>query len=342
MTAREQPAFQTTQGRRMGCLVQCLLLIFIAGCAHSVQEEHGHLRLRKPAAPLFVSEWKTMRLRGGARLNASMEPSYRAGKPTIWAAARVGDNATLWKGLETIPVDKPDADGRSALHWAVSCNRTELVEALLSRGANALVRDELGWMPLHSAGSVGNVRILQKLVEAAGSDECINIKSTDAAEVSILHLVCSKGRLECLEWLLEQQGIEMEAEDADQATPLHVSLDPFSQQERFSFSALEHAEKTFITPDKARACVIWWQRAACAGHMACVDLLVERGADINNQCAPPSPLPLFFPFSGLPLPFLSTSASHAQRLAFYLHAHGADTTSCCTETATGTPRCTWY
>lgn len=174
-----------------------------------------------------------------------MEPSYRAGKPTIWAAARVGDNATLWKGLETIPVDKPDADGRSALHWAVSCNRTELVEALLSRGANALVRDELGWMPLHSAGSVGNVRILQKLVEAAGSDECINIKSTDAAEVSILHLVCSKGRLECLEWLLEQQGIEMEAEDADQATPLH--------------------------------------RAACAGHMACVDLLVERGADINNQ-----------------------------------------------------------
>lgn len=44
-----------------------------------------------------------------------------------------------------------DAEGRSALHYAVAFNRADAVQALLANGADTAVRDKAGNAPLHYA-----------------------------------------------------------------------------------------------------------------------------------------------------------------------------------------------
>jgi len=66
-------------------------------------------------------------------------------------------------------VNQAQADGTTALHWAVYYHDVDLVKALLSRAANTNARNEFGATPLAQAAITGNPDIISALL-AAGAD----------------------------------------------------------------------------------------------------------------------------------------------------------------------------
>ena len=68
-------------------------------------------------------------------------------------------------------VDKPDIRGRTALHYTCSSadGDGEIIDALLSLGDAAVIADDDGWTPLHSAASSGNAVAVEKLVGQASA-----------------------------------------------------------------------------------------------------------------------------------------------------------------------------
>jgi ankyrin repeat protein len=89
---------------------------------------------------------------------------------TLLDAAKAGDTrsalAQLKKGVDA---NAADADGSTALHWAVENDDAELTQALLAAGARARVANRHGIAPLHLAATNGNAPVVQRLV-AAGAD----------------------------------------------------------------------------------------------------------------------------------------------------------------------------
>ena len=68
-------------------------------------------------------------------------------------------------------LDETD-EGETALHWAVSRQRTEIVTMLLEAGANPNVPDNDGYTPLHDVAEMGNrlpARTMREALLAAGT-----------------------------------------------------------------------------------------------------------------------------------------------------------------------------
>src|SRR5688500_2307126 len=63
-------------------------------------------------------------------------------------------------------VNAPDADGTTALHWAVWADDPETVEELLRAGATATAPNALGVTPIYTAAERGNARIIRRLLAA--------------------------------------------------------------------------------------------------------------------------------------------------------------------------------
>ena len=84
---------------------------------------------------------------------------------TLVDAAKAGDataaRALLAKGADA---NAADADGSTALHWAVENDDAELTSALLAAGARPRVANRHGIAPLHLAATNGNAAIVQRLI----------------------------------------------------------------------------------------------------------------------------------------------------------------------------------
>ena len=68
-------------------------------------------------------------------------------------------------------INAQQADGASALHWAVHNNDQELVELLINAGADVDIADETGATPLWVSAYNGNPMIVNKLLEAGASPD---------------------------------------------------------------------------------------------------------------------------------------------------------------------------
>src|SRR5262245_2519569 len=72
-------------------------------------------------------------------------------------AVKAGDvNAVRTLLAKKVDVNKPAADGTTALHWAAENDDLELTKALLQAGAKAQVTNRNGVTPLHLAAINGN------------------------------------------------------------------------------------------------------------------------------------------------------------------------------------------
>ena len=66
-------------------------------------------------------------------------------------------------------VNTAEADGTTALHWAVELNDLDLTVALIRAGARAGAANRLGVTPIHLAATNGNAAMIERLI-AAGAD----------------------------------------------------------------------------------------------------------------------------------------------------------------------------
>ena len=74
-----------------------------------------------------------------------------------------------------VNVNKPDEDGRTLLHWAVSSGQLNTVEYLVETlSAKLDIEDEDGWTALHIASSIGSSPIVDFLLQHGAKVDCGN------------------------------------------------------------------------------------------------------------------------------------------------------------------------
>jgi ankyrin repeat protein len=113
-----------------------------------------------------------LRLVGSLTLASLTTLGLRAAVPSVSLveAIKAGDGAGVRALLaKRIDVNVPDADGATALHWAVEHDSLELTEALLHAGAAATRANRHSITPLHLAATNGNAGIIKRLL-TAGAD----------------------------------------------------------------------------------------------------------------------------------------------------------------------------
>src|ERR1041384_1345709 len=89
-----------------------------------------------------------------------------AGSPLV-DAVKAGNRAAALALIEQrADVNAPEADGTTALHYAVHQDDVELVRRLLRAGARVNVKNEYGATPMSEAAIVGNPTMLGQIGRA--------------------------------------------------------------------------------------------------------------------------------------------------------------------------------
>jgi ankyrin repeat protein len=146
-----------------------------------------------------------------------------AGKAQAAAAAADAHDAdadvATGAGADAMPeVDARDTDGRTALHMCVLRGYNDTVQALLERGANALLRDNEGHTPLALAFErldTDTARPLMELpVERSG------VLLANRRNETLLHWAAGQGYAALVKRLLGM-GVALEARDVEGRSALH-------------------------------------------------------------------------------------------------------------------------
>jgi ankyrin repeat protein len=131
-------------------------------------------------------------------------------------AVQNGD-ATAVRRLVTAKADvnAPQADGATALHWAVYSEDVATVDLLLKAGANPKAANGFGATPLSMAAETGNPAIVQRLLEA-GADANERVANRDTA----LMMAARSGNVQTITLLLDRGADVNAIEDTRGTTAL--------------------------------------------------------------------------------------------------------------------------
>jgi ankyrin repeat protein len=128
-------------------------------------------------------------------------------------AVQRGDIATVRALLaKKSDVNAPQADGATALHWAVYKDDLEAVDLLLRAGAKATAANGFGATPLSLAAESGNAAIVQRLLEA-GADPNERRRNSDTA----LMMAARTGNVDTVKVLLDR-GADVNAKETVRGT----------------------------------------------------------------------------------------------------------------------------
>jgi ankyrin repeat protein len=129
--------------------------------------------------------------------------------PRLVQAVKTGDRATaLALARDATAVAAAEADGTTALHWAVRQNDQELVDRLLRTGADASAANRYGVTPLKLAAINGDPKLLGRLLDAGGD---ANTVGKDGE--TLLMTAARSGHVDAARLLLER-GAEVDAREA--------------------------------------------------------------------------------------------------------------------------------
>lgn len=134
----------------------------------------------------------------------------------FWAVHRqdVGEIEQLID--EGVSVESEDFAGYSPLMRAADYGQVASVKVLLRRGASPLHGTIGQRLPLHFAAEHGYLEIVKSLLEVDKSQ--LNLQ--DSQEQSILHKAVRERRRNVVEFLLSQDGIEVDTKDKNGFSPL--------------------------------------------------------------------------------------------------------------------------
>lgn len=109
-------------------------------------------------------------------MREEIEPSKSAeNQAKLWEAARYGSAGGVKFFLKRVEdVDALDAQGWTALRWAVRKPALECARLLLEAGANPSKADGVGDSPLHEAARMGHLDIQRLLIKAGANMKAKN------------------------------------------------------------------------------------------------------------------------------------------------------------------------
>jgi ankyrin repeat protein len=148
----------------------------------------------------------TMRTRNWARavlvlLIAGLPAIASAAGSEAADAAQRKDTVVLRALLgKRVDVNAAQADGTTALHWAVHWNDAAAVTLLLRAGANPAVKNRFGASPLSEAASSGNAEVVKALLDAGADAKALS--TTDGE--TVLMTAARAGNVEAVRLLLDR------------------------------------------------------------------------------------------------------------------------------------------
>jgi uncharacterized protein len=189
-------------------------------------------------------------------------------------AVKAGDLRAVQKELQARHnPNEAEADGTTALHWAVEENRADLAQALLAAGANVNAANHLAMTPLAVALTGGNSAMTELLLKA-GANPRVPVPELGTPLLAAAHM----GDTPVIEALLKA-GVDVnEAEPFAGQTALMLAAD----------QGHDEAVKTLIAGGadvKKRSAreetALFF--AVRKGSIGVVDALLAAGADVNER-----------------------------------------------------------
>jgi ankyrin repeat protein len=208
-------------------------------------------------------------------------------------------------------INATQADGMTALHWAVYHDDARMTAVLLGAGASAKAANRYGVTPLALACTNGNGEIVQALLKA-GADP--NTAQTGGA--TVLMTAARTGRLGPVQALLSR-GADVNAKDRQGQTALMWAA---AEGHADVVKALLAAGADFRTPVASGFTPLFF--AAREGRIDVARLLIEAGADVNAAMQPQR-VPARGAKAGTSALLLAVESGHFE-LAIALVKAGAD------------------
>lgn len=183
------------------------------------------------------------------------------------------------KGLARTVADIKDANKRGALHFAAREGNTDICKYLLEElKLDVDMKDEDGETPLIHAARQGHIGTAKYLLEHGANP---SIPSDLGA--TALHHSAGIGDIELLRSLLSK-GVDVDSQ-SDAGTPL-IWAAGHGQQDAVKVLLEHHANPNAETDDNITPLL----SSVAAGSLACLELLIQAGANINISAGGATPL----------------------------------------------------
>jgi uncharacterized protein len=206
-------------------------------------------------------------------------------------AVKSGDRTAAMAMLDKrVDVNAPEADGTTALHWAVQRGDLDLVQRLIRAGANVKVKNDYGSTPMSEAALLARAPILEALLKA-GAD----VESPNADGQTALMVVARTSQVDAARLLIARGANVNAVEKWRGQTALMWAVaqnQPAMVKELIAHGADVNARSTInnwqrqvtaepraiYRPAGGLTPLLYAAREGCA---ECARLLVDAGADIN-------------------------------------------------------------
>ena len=189
-------------------------------------------------------------------------------------AVKSGDTARVRALIDTrVDVNATQADGTTALHWAVDLDRPEVVQVLIRAGANVKTANRYGATPLWLASVNGNPKTIAMLLEAGADVGAINGDGETA-----LMVAARTGKADAVNMLLAR-GADPSAKEGwrGQTALMWAAAEGYAPV----IDALIARGADLKARSNAGFTALLF--AAREGRIAAVEALLRAGADMNES-----------------------------------------------------------
>ena len=190
-------------------------LLIRAGADANIANEHG-------VTPLSLACTNRSALMVETLLNAGADPNIAQwyGETPLMSCARTGNVSAVGLLLDhAADVNLRETErGQTALMWAAAERHSEVVRALIERGADVNARTQSGFTPLMFAAQNNDLESARLLVESGAEINAVTPKYDNALTVA------SASRAEEVAIFLLEEGADPNAEDRYGITPLHYAV----------------------------------------------------------------------------------------------------------------------
>ena len=221
-----------------------------------------HLLLTTIAAVLLVAT------------TAFADPIHTA----AWDGDLAGVQAELDKGVD---VNEADINfyNLAPLHYAAIHGQKEIAELLIAAGADVSANTTTGGTPLHLAALFGRKEVVELLI---ANGAAVNVKGGNLGGMP-LHHAAFEGHKEIIE-LLIAEGADVNAIIVSGPLQLNVGDIALNFTTDGEIAALLRKHGG-MTSEELRSGMTPLHLAAVNGHKEIVELLIAKGADVNEKIA---------------------------------------------------------